>query len=832
MAFRKSCLLAALFCGMIFSLQSAAGANSWVLAENGESGSVVIVSDDATVIEKHAAEELAYFLSKVTGAEIRLVDSPAAGKYPIWLGTPETNPQVQRARLDRRVNSLTGQGFLIQADRNGLIIAGRDPLGVLYGVYGFLEDHAGMRWYYPGEEGEYCPEMPVLRVGRMNEVREPSFGRRTVHFSRVTGGQRTVDTWDWVTRNRMQLQFHPGQAQEYEKRGAYVYGGGHILSAMVPDELFDEHPEYFGLYGGERRRQEGHSGQPCTTHPDVIKMTAEYMLDFFERNPGGVFMLNNNIYPDFCECENCTALDPPEERDRPGGRLSTRFFTFRDEAAGQVWEVYPDARINTLAYQRFRMPPTAMVPDPRLRVTLRDTGRCFRHSLDDEDCNHFFREMFYGWGGFENPRGYFPSYNTIGGMPREEIVSLPMEHIVAADMRFMHRLGHVSWNIRVRPPDAEYVARFDVPATREDWRANYPWVYLQAKLAWDIDLDVEEVMEEMNGKLYGPAAGAMGRYRAMIRRLWEETPGHYMQGAAFDALGRTMAAPGAEREILSIFEEAEKAAGGMQPYSARVAEDRRIFENSWMQAHRRYVEMQVGDIAVAARTGAITIDGSLDEPDWMDCEPVTGFISHGSGGQPAEAQTLVRILYDDEYIYMGIKMEEPHVEQLVMNAAGRDDISIFRDDTIELFIDPDGERLRYVHIAINPAGVFRDSVVRAGMLTAGDVSFDTGAVVASRIGEGRWTVELKVSAESMGGVIREGGRWLMNVGRGRKPGGEGGSSWMKGTFHATEHFRGIAFAAPATENAVFDEETWCSGCGGEKTWSTDYGMFRCDDCGL
>lgn len=81
------------------------------------------------------------------------------------------------------------------------------------------------------------------------------------------------------------------------------------------------------------------------------------------------------------------------------------------------------------------------------------------------------------------------------------------------------------------------------------------------------------------------------------------------------------------------------------------------------------------------------------------------------------------------------------MEQLVINVDRRDDIRIFRD-----------------------------SMVRAGMLTAGDVSFDSGARAAARVGEDRWTVELKVPAESLGGVIRDGERWLMDVYRARKPG--------------------------------------------------------------
>ncbi len=202
--------------------------------------------------------------------------------------------------------------------------------------------------------------------------------------------------------------------------------------------------------------------------------------------------------------------------------------------------------------------------------------------------------MFEGWSAFENPRGYFTYYNMIATRGRgagdhrsggEGIVAVPLEHIVAADMRYMHGLGHTSWTMRVRPPDAVYAPVFDNPATREEWRANFQWFYVQAKLAWDIGRDVDDILEEMYDKFYGPAAEPMAGYRELIRGLWEETPGDFIYDAQFQGLGRTIELPGAREGIVALFEEAEKAAAGRFPYAERVARDRSIFENSWIMAH-------------------------------------------------------------------------------------------------------------------------------------------------------------------------------------------------------------------------------------------------------
>lgn len=559
-----------------------------VIAEAGASRSVIILGDAASEIEAHAAEELAYFLSAVTGAEIRVVNSPVPGKDSIWLGTPETNPGIEKAGVLEKAEELSGQGFLLQAGEEGLVIAGREPLGVLFGTYGFLEEHVGMRWYFPGEHGEYRPYIPDLEAAEINEIQEPSFRERTVRFSRVWGHQYTPDTWNWISRNRLRPNFNQRQAEEYRKRGAIVTGGGHILHRMVPDELFDEHPEYFGLYDGERRKQHGHRGQPCTTHPDVIDLAVEYMLDWFEENPRGVFTINNNDYSNFCECADCTALDPLEEK--ANNRVSTRFFTFKNEVARKVWEEKPDARINTLAYQRFRLPPTAVEPDTRLRVKLCDHGRCFRHSLDDFACrpNAWFRNMFESWAEFDCERAYFPYYNMIGGRPDKGIISVPMEGIIARDMRYMKELGHIDWRITVRPPDAKYPEVSDTPSTRSEWRGNFRWYYMQAKLAWNIDINEEELLAELDEKFYGPAAHAMSRYHELIRELWENTPGHFEYGTPFESLGRTMVRPGSIDRLRGLLIEAEGAVEKGTIYEERVTKDRHIFEQGWVLAYEQY----------------------------------------------------------------------------------------------------------------------------------------------------------------------------------------------------------------------------------------------------
>src|SRR5438067_5610508 len=62
--------------------------------------------------------------------------------------------------------------------------------------------------------------------------------------------------------------------------------------------------------------------------------------------------------------------------------------------------------------------------------------------------------------------------------------------------------------------------------------------------------------------------------------------------------------------------------------------------------------------ARAARlTGTIRLDGKLDEPAWRDA-PVTDAFTQvdPEEGKPASERTEVRVLYDDDALYVGVRL--------------------------------------------------------------------------------------------------------------------------------------------------------------------------------
>src|SRR5689334_13756071 len=64
-------------------------------------------------------------------------------------------------------------------------------------------------------------------------------------------------------------------------------------------------------------------------------------------------------------------------------------------------------------------------------------------------------------------------------------------------------------------------------------------------------------------------------------------------------------------------------------------------------------------------TGPLVIDGRLDEPAWATAPPATSFTQSypNPGARPIDS-TSVRVQYDDEAVYVGIRMFDAHPDSI------------------------------------------------------------------------------------------------------------------------------------------------------------------------
>ncbi len=96
--------------------------------------------------------------------------------------------------------------------------------------------------------------------------------------------------------------------------------------------------------------------------------------------------------------------------------------------------------------------------------------------------------------------------------------------------------------------------------------------------------------------------------------------------------------------------------------------------------------------------GPLKIDGRLDEASWADADWTEVFGDIEGPSKPAPRfRTRVQMLWDDDDLYVGAYLEEPHVWATL---TARDSI-IFQDNDFEVFIDPDGDTHTYYELEMN-----------------------------------------------------------------------------------------------------------------------------------
>ena len=149
-------------------------------------------------------------------------------------------------------------------------------------------------------------------------------------------------------------------------------------------------------------------------------------------------------------------------------------------------------------------------------------------------------------------------------------------------------------------------------------------------------------------------------------------------------------------------------------------------------------------VATAHRaTGMIHVDGRLDEPDWA-AAPLIGPLTQREPleGRPASEPTDVRVLFDEQAIYIGIVCHEPHLRGIISTQLTRD-ANLDVDDRITIVLDPFFDHRNGFFFQVNPAGARSDGQISNN---AESLSRDWDGIwdAAVRRTPDGWTAELAI----------------------------------------------------------------------------------------
>lgn len=150
--------------------------------------------------------------------------------------------------------------------------------------------------------------------------------------------------------------------------------------------------------------------------------------------------------------------------------------------------------------------------------------------------------------------------------------------------------------------------------------------------------------------------------------------------------------------------------------------------------------------AAARREGAIALDGRLDEGAWLVATPSTGLRQYQPDeGDQASFPIDVRVLYDDQALYIGARMTQSggvvaplaRRDQLLDASGDNGSFNSLTTDKLIIRLDPYHNHLDDAWFEVNPAGVKGDQF-------NGDPSWDPIWEAATHADSLGWTAEIRI----------------------------------------------------------------------------------------
>ena len=547
--------------GLLLSLSVCAG--NLPLVKNGKSNAAIVIADDAVFSARYAADELASYIEKATGAKLPVLKESKSKQFKsaIYVGntaaarkiglTPDKFPQESFT-----IQEKNGSVYIVGGEDNSKLLYTPDDCvnvktalnalysggivrnarrGTLYAAYRFVSDFLGVRWLWPGELGTYIPGQKNLVVKSNFKLdAAPGFKNRK-----------------WRSQTAFMTYFKVDKYHSWGKKKA---------ANPIPQLTFTE--ETTAKYAADLQKfllinQEGDS-QPLPAPASHVKWWNTHKkknLDFFAMNDdgsrgfalsstqtrgprlcvsnprlhehivskwqGGEYIgLGEADYRGFCRCKTCMEWDKPQPPELRGYSTTNRYIKY----AKAVRELIKkrkgvDVKVSILMYMDYLYPPYPAEKLDWLYGKFVPWGSGFPSYFPVTDSEFaLLKRAWNGWADAGVEMNYRPNYLLNGYIVPTVDLKQSLEFFRFAAARKM--------------------TGFDYDSLRGNWASKGPMLYGHLRLGQRPDLTVDAVLNEYYSA-FGPAADDIRKYFEYFNEHTKTVPGggihhgNISQAAAF-----------------------------------------------------------------------------------------------------------------------------------------------------------------------------------------------------------------------------------------------------------------------------------------------------------
>ncbi|HEU4536562.1 MAG TPA: carbohydrate binding family 9 domain-containing protein, partial [Polyangiaceae bacterium] len=148
-------------------------------------------------------------------------------------------------------------------------------------------------------------------------------------------------------------------------------------------------------------------------------------------------------------------------------------------------------------------------------------------------------------------------------------------------------------------------------------------------------------------------------------------------------------------------------------------------------------------LGAARASGPLRLDGRLDEGDWARAPVSSPFLqADPAQGQPATEATEARVLFDDDYLYVGVEARDRAGEEGLRAPDLRRDFDTSNHDLVELVFDTLRDGRTATAFQVNPYGVQGDMQALDDELY--EPAWDGVWRVTTTRGPAGWTAEFAI----------------------------------------------------------------------------------------
>ncbi len=644
---------------------SCAAAEGIDLVKNGRPVVDIVVPDQMNAVEKWAAEDLALYLGKMSGAKfapVRESDYQGTGdRFAIYVGKTERGQA-----LLAEAGELEPDEFIMAGgtDSGQLVIVGRDEpydpdakqrkwkyqatslpgvsvltsMGTCRGVWHFLREYCGVRWYLPGEVGEVVPATATLALpGSLHVRKAPSFGMR------IMSGVRLDGTTEEFTKWHFRVGFGAPGRFPWANHTHASYGRGALKKG---------HPEFFAMYDGKREVRTTAPIRLCHNAPGLPEMIADQVVSYMQGqdfSPGSC----NAVMPcdgyrgrQICECPLCIEDKREGQRREQADQSSQRPFHCQNYASHYVWPLVvkvaelvkdriPQYYVTCCAYAFYGMPPEQPEGFPDNVGVQICKERLLYMTTEKRDCDRQRIEAWVRKCKFLSVWEYYEFHQWANPIP------LICPHYIADDLQFL--VGKVTGEQVTCHQMYEYTILEGGHLAMDGLN-----IYVTARFLEDASQDIDQVLADYYRLFYGPAAEAMRVFYEDLERKWRENPEAGRREDKYDL--------GFARLCMQRLEDARRKVPDDSKYAERI--DMLIFDyQPWLTLLEQKAHPPTYKCVAVA--DAPRLDGVLDEACWSAAQEMPFYLTAGfkeRGGFPDSLASRCRMVHTTEAIYLGVRV--------------------------------------------------------------------------------------------------------------------------------------------------------------------------------